>query len=96
MTRTVRLSIQRASQAGVGILVTIGTSLSDSAWNVDWVKSQPSAYATVGQHPELVDQWRDRGYWKNSRPWPRQPKVVAIGEVGLDYHRPGYDQALQV
>src|SRR5260221_18846 len=86
--------VKRAQEAGVAHLVTIGTHLEDSAWNVEWVKSLPCAYATVGQHPELVDRWK-AGDAEKFESLARQAKVVAIGESGLDYHSPGFDKRLQ-
>jgi TatD DNase family protein len=74
--------------------VTIGTNLEDSAWNVAWVKSQPNAYATVGQHPELVERWKE-GDEAKFEALARNDRVKAIGEVGLDYHHPGFDKGLQ-
>src|SRR6185369_9390678 len=86
--------LKRAREAGVSQLVTIGTNLEDSAWNVNWVAGQAQAYATVGQHPELVQRWQ-AGDADKFEALAGQAKVVAIGEVGLDYHHPGYDPRAQ-
>jgi TatD DNase family protein len=82
--------IQRAAGAGVTTLVTIGTHLEDSRWNVDFVKSRPGVYASVGLHPELAERWKDGDLAEFER-LAQAPNVVAIGEVGLDFHRPEFN-----
>lgn len=86
--------LERARQAGVGIFVTIGTALEDSAWGTDFVNGREGVYATIGIHPERVDEWNE-GDLEKYEALAARPKVVAVGEVGLDYHRPGYDPELQ-
>lgn len=88
------LVLERARQAGVEIMVTIGTALDDSIWGCDFVKDREGIYATVGIHPERVDEWND-GDLEKYEALAARPKVVAVGEVGLDYHRPGYDMEKQ-
>jgi TatD DNase family protein len=75
-------------------MVSIGTHLEDSAWCVDFAARQDRVFATVGIHPEMSGQWRD-GDLEKFEALGRKPGVVAVGEVGLDYHSPGFDAALQ-
>ena len=86
--------IARARQAGVEILVTIGTALDDSVWATDFAANEDKVYATVGVHPERLDDWKDEDLAVYEA-LAQKPKVVAIGEVGLDYHSPGFDAAKQ-
>jgi len=86
--------LARARQGGVGILVTIGTALDDSAWAADFAAKEDGVYATVGVHPERLDDWKDEDLAAYEA-LASKPKVVAIGEVGLDYHSPGFDAAKQ-
>jgi TatD DNase family protein len=79
-------AVDRARAAGVAGMVTVGTDLETSRRCVELAGSAPGVWATVGVHPydaegfgpaELAEVVRLAG----------SPKVVAIGEVGLDYHR---------
>jgi TatD DNase family protein len=86
--------IGRAAQAGVTTVVTIGTQLEDSRWAADFAAGKPNIYATVGVHPEMADRWRDSDLGEFEA-LAQKPKVVAIGEVGMDYHRPEFSRAIQ-
>lgn len=86
--------VQRAKGAGVETLITIGTTLDDSRWVADYVGSHPGVYGTVGQHPELVDRISD-GHYAEFKALAQRPGIVAVGEVGLDFHRPEFTLAAQ-
>ncbi|HXC63488.1 MAG TPA: TatD family hydrolase [bacterium] len=86
--------IARAAEAGVDTLVTIGTDLADSKWAADFVAGRKNVYGTVGQHPERVGEF-DAGRLDEFRRAAQRPGIVAIGEVGLDYHSPGFDAPAQ-
>jgi TatD DNase family protein len=79
--------LRRAREAGVGTLVTIGTCLEDSRIAADYAASQPGVYAAVGVHPEQAGGY-DRAALPEFRALAGRPGVVAVGEVGLDLHRP--------
>ncbi len=78
--------IGRARQAGVVAILNVGTDLASSRAAVALAQEHDFIYAAVGVHPHdaktvtpaLLDELRDLA---------RQPKVVAIGEIGLDYYR---------
>jgi len=77
--------IQRASHAGVTRLITIGTNLETSRAAVALAETHPNIYATVGIHPcEVADAPNDA--CDTLEELARHPKVVALGECGLDYH----------
>jgi TatD DNase family protein len=76
---------QRAQEAGVGIFVTIGCDLSTSYSAVRLAVERPNVYATVGVHPHEVKRIESNWYAELSQ-LAQQPKVVAFGEIGLDYH----------
>ena len=86
--------VARAAEAGVGMLITIGTTLEDSRWVADYVAAHPGVYGTVGQHPELVDRISD-GHYAEFKALAQRPGIVAVGEVGLDFHRPEFTLAAQ-
>ena len=78
--------IERARQAGVEGLVTIGTDLKGSQEAVAIAEKHPNVYAVVGFHPNEADKVNE-GWWEPLEALARHPKVKAIGETGLDYYR---------
>jgi TatD DNase family protein len=86
--------LERSRAAGVWPLVSIGTCLEDSRWAADFAGRTEGVYATVGRHPELAEGY-EASQLELFREQALRPKVVAIGEVGLDFHRPGSGLALQ-
>ena len=77
--------IQRASQAGVTRLITIGTNLETSQAAVALAEAHPNIYATVGLHPCEVAEAPENAC-EILEKLAKHPKVVALGECGLDYH----------
>jgi TatD DNase family protein len=81
--------LARAAAAGVGEMVTIGTRLVDSQVQIGIAEAHPNVWATVGVHPHNAGE--------HPVPQPEaiaaltaHPKVIGIGESGLDYF---YDKA---
>jgi len=85
----------RANEAGVTRIITIGTSIESSRRAVDLAEKYPSIYAAIGVHPTHAEQaWED--VITPLRELARNPRVVAIGETGLDYHHlPSVEAAKQ-
>ncbi len=77
--------IARAREAGVEAFVTIGCDLSTSQAAVALAEEYPFVYASIGVHPHEVKHILDSWYGEFRRLAQRQ-KVVAYGEIGLDYH----------
>ena len=78
--------LARAAEAGVGRIITIGTGIESSRRAVALAEKYPSVYAVVGLHPTNVEE--ESGDWLDVlRGLATHPKVAAIGETGLDYHR---------
>jgi len=78
--------LERAAQAGVSRIITIGTGIESSRRAVALAEKYPSVYAVVGVHPTNVE--KESGDWLDElRMLAAHPKVAAIGETGLDYHR---------
>lgn len=78
--------LDRARQAGVSAFVVIGTDLESSWRAVDLADSHSDVYAAVGVHPHDAKDLDDRTLGALER-LADSPKVVAIGEIGLDYYR---------
>lgn len=78
--------LERGRKAGVSAFVAIGTDL-DSSWRaVDLADSHSDVYAAVGVHPHDAKHLDERTLGALER-LADSPKVVALGEIGLDFHR---------
>jgi len=75
--------IQRALEAGVGQMICVGTDQEDSAASVRFVQDQPHCWASIGLHPHDAKTGVDAV--DALARLIDQPKVVAVGECGLDY-----------
>ncbi len=78
--------VAAAEQAGVVAIINPGTSLATSRAAVSLAERYPLVYAAVGVHPHEADSL-DRETIAALRDLAAHPKVVAIGEIGLDYYR---------
>lgn len=77
--------LARAAGAGVAAMVTIGMGNSCQA-SLALSETYPQIWASVGLHPTMAREWNDD--LENSlRQWLKLPKVVAVGETGLDYYK---------
>ena len=77
--------IERARERGVVKIITMGDSLESSARSVALTEEFESVYAAVGIHPEEA-QPMTAATDDQLAAWAAQEKVVAIGEIGLDYY----------
>lgn len=77
--------IKRAAAAGVATIVTVGVDAQDSAAAVELAAQYEGVFATVGLHPHDSDLSDDS--LEELAKLASAPKVVAIGECGLDYYR---------
>lgn len=77
--------IARATAAGVTEIISIGTRLDSSARAVELAENFPNIWATVGIHPGEVDNAPDDAV-EHLRRLALSTRVVALGEIGLDYH----------
>jgi TatD DNase family protein len=78
--------LRRATDAGVTRIVTIGTSVKSSRRAVELAEKYPNIYAVIGVHPTSDEETPD-DVMEPLREIAQSPRVVAIGETGLDYHR---------
>ena len=73
-------------ERGIGLLVNPGCSLATSGAACELARKYDYIYAAVGSHPDAADEV-DEGCLESYRTLVREnTKVVAIGEIGLDYH----------
>jgi TatD DNase family protein len=78
--------LRRATDAGVTRIITIGTSVESSRRAVELAEKYPNVFAVIGVHPTYVEE-SGEDVITPLRELARNPRVVAIGETGLDYHR---------
>jgi TatD DNase family protein len=76
----------RAAEAGVGRVITIGTDLGSSATAVDLAVSHAQVWAAVGVHPHDAESF-DPAAAQIVERLARHPRVVAVGETGMDFYR---------
>ncbi|MCL2497034.1 MAG: TatD family hydrolase [Symbiobacteriaceae bacterium] len=86
--------LQRAKAAGVEKLVNIGFDIEASRYSAELAASHPQVYAAVGQHPHDTLGYSE-AVEEELLLLLRQPKVVALGEIGLDYYRDYAPRELQ-
>ncbi len=79
-------TLARAQEAGVKRIITVGYDLPSSQAAVELARQEPMIWATVGVHPHDADKV-DEAVLADLRQLAGQPKVVAIGEIGLDFYR---------
>ncbi len=79
--------LDRARAAGVERFVTVGTGedLGKIRRAVDLAEREPDVFATVGVHPHDAARI-EPAWWDELERWARLPRVVGVGETGLDYH----------
>jgi TatD DNase family protein len=89
--------IAEAVNDGVKTMMCVGCDLGDSQLAVDFVQNHPECYASIGIHPhEAKDYAGQKSLLDAFAGLVDRPKVVAVGECGLDYyygHSPQKDQA---
>ncbi len=78
--------IDRAAAVGVTRMIVTGTSATASAQSAELAAAHAGLYATAGVHPHHASEL-DRHTVDMLRELARQPRVVAIGECGLDFYR---------
>ncbi len=76
--------IERAKESGVRYILVPATDVVTSAQAIKLAEEYENIYAAVGVHPHDSKEWDDA--WLNElKTMAEHPKVVAIGEIGLDY-----------
>jgi TatD DNase family protein len=77
--------IARAHAAGIAKIISIGTDFASSRRAIQLAGRFQNVFAVVGWHPSNADRAPD-DIRAELRELARQPKVVALGETGFDYH----------
>lgn len=74
--------MKKLPQSGVAVTVNIGTNLETSKLSIQYAQMFDHIYGTVGYHPEFANQLDINAL----KELAKEKKVVAIGEIGLDYY----------
>ena len=78
-------ALLRMSERGVTRYAVIGSDMASSRHAADFAKAHEGCYAAVGIHPHEAKTMKD-GDLDLLAAWLREEKVVALGEIGLDYY----------
>ena len=78
--------VERAKAAGVGTMLTISTKLSEFPRVLEVAEAYPDVYCSVGVHPHEADREEGATDAAKIAALTQNPKVIGIGETGLDYY----------
>ena len=78
-------AVSRAADEGVGKIISIGTGLESSLATIELSRKYRGVYVSVGIHPHSASDFSEEAMRKFEG-MLKDPKVVAVGETGLDYH----------
>lgn len=86
--------LERAYANDVKYVVNIGANMDESRVSIELADKYESIYATVGVHPHDVAEVDDKALVQLAK-WCEHDKVVAVGEIGLDYFRSQTSKEMQ-
>jgi len=78
--------INRAREAGVDLIVNVGFNLQTARSTAELAQRHDFIYGAVGMHPHDAKDMDERVF-DELKKLAGQPKIVAVGEIGLDYYR---------
>ena len=73
-------------EKGIGLMMNVGCCLASSRDCADLANTYDYIYASAGSHPDSADEVCDEVLEEYAKLCKRNPKIKAIGEIGLDYH----------
>ena len=77
--------LERMRNRGVEYIVNVGASMASCKSTIGLIRRFPYVYGALGVHPDEVAELTDDDYnWLAKSVY--KPKIVAVGEIGLDYH----------
>ena len=78
--------IQSAQEAGVGCIMGVACEAKDWPDLIELLQKGKNVYGAIGVHPEYADYDYDADLKKLPDSFKKNPKLLAVGEMGLDYH----------
>lgn len=91
-------TLERAWRSGLAGMIEAGVDTASSERCLDLAAHDPRVHAVVGLHPEYADRLAEEreGIARAATPRPDGTRAVGIGEIGLDFSRPGPSEAQQL
>jgi TatD DNase family protein len=83
-------ALEEARSAGVHAVINIGDDGTDNRPGIELTESIPGLRTTIGRHPHSAGEPISAEERRDLRELARHPSVVAVGEIGLDYHFTDY------
>ncbi len=77
--------LKRAGEAGIQYIINVGADRRGNIRGLEISGQYPNVYSAVGIHPHDAKIF-DASLFRELKGWAENPKAVAIGEIGLDYH----------
>jgi TatD DNase family protein len=77
--------INRANKANIKYIINAGSDREGNLKGLKLSRRYPQIYSAAGIHPHDADTL-DEDLFNELKTWIKKPKVVAVGEIGLDYH----------
>lgn len=81
-------------EKGIGRVVNIGASLTSCETTLKLMEKYPHIYGAIGIHPSETAELNEENFVR-LKTWCMHKKCVAVGEIGLDYHWPEPERAIQ-
>ncbi len=86
--------LKSLQQSGISFVVNVSASIESIKTTLELTKQYPFVYGTVGVHPDDTKDLNDENFaWLKEM--TKEPKVVAVGEIGLDYYWDATDRKVQ-
>ncbi len=83
-------ALEEARSAGVQAVINIGDDATDNRPGIELAEQIPGLRTTIGRHPHSAGEPISADERRELRELARHPLVVAVGEIGLDYHFTDY------
>lgn len=81
-------------EVGIELVVNVGASIESSKRTIGLTKTYAHVYGAVGVHPSSTEELNEENFqWLSQA--ARQEKIVAVGEIGLDYYYDGPERSIQ-
>lgn len=88
--------LQRARDAGVETLINVGFDVEGNFKAISLANQYDFIYATMGIHPHSASEWNEEIGERIIETVKKEPRVVALGEMGLDYFKNFQPRELQI
>lgn len=90
-----RAVVDRAVREGISSMLTVGTEARYFPKVAEIVETYPQVYGAVGIHPHNAKEYSPEAE-EAVRKWLKHPKIVACGEIGLDFYRDYSPRDMQI